>query len=105
MLHRNLWVDVGLVNGAMGTIAAKYYRSGGSLDPPVAVMVLLDQYSGPTFHDGTVPITRTWSAAEAACSCLQLPLKLAWAVTIHKLQGLTHDKVIVHVGKREFLLA
>ena len=32
MLTSNLWVEVGLVNGAMGTIEAICYRSGGSPD-------------------------------------------------------------------------
>lgn len=105
MLISNLWIDVGLVNGAIGTVAAICYCSGGPPDLPVAIMVHFDNYSGPTFHDGTVPITpirRTWSASGVQCSRLQIPLKLAWAVTIHKSQGLTLDKVVIDVGKREF---
>ena len=116
MLTSNLWVDVGLVNGAMGTIQAIFYgamgtiqaifyRAGGPLDLPIAVMVRFDSYSGPTFPDGTVPITplhRSWSSSGRQCSFLQLPLKLAWAVTIHKSQGLTLDEVVIDIGKREF---
>lgn len=85
MLTSNLWVEVGLVNGAMGTIEPICYQSGGPPDLLLAVMVRLDHYSGPTLHDGTVPITplpRTWSNSGVQCSSLQLPLKLAWAVTI-----------------------
>ena len=105
MLTNNLWIEVGLVNGAMGTIKAICYRSGGPPDLPLAVMVNFDHYTGPTLHDGTVPIApfrRTWSNSGIQCSRLQLPLKLAWAVTIHKSQGLTLDKVVIDVGKKEF---
>ena len=105
MLTSNLWVEVGLVNGAMGTIEAICYRSGGPPDLPLAAMVKFDHYSGPTLNDSTVPITplrRTWSNSGVQCSRLQLPLKLAWAVTIHKSQGLTLDKVVVDVGEKEF---
>ena len=80
MLTTNLWVQVGLVNGAMGTVKAICYRSGGPPDLPLAVMVKFDHYTGPTLHDGTVPIIpirRTWSNSGMQCSRLQLPLKLA----------------------------
>jgi len=105
MLTTNPWVEVGLVNGAMGTIESICYRNGGPPDLPLAVMVKFDHYTGPTLHNGTVPITplrRTWSNSGVQCSRLQLPLKLAWAVTIHKSQGLTLNKVVIDIGKKEF---
>ena len=39
---------------------------------------------------------------QCQCSRLQLLLRLARAVTIHKSQGLTIDKLVVDIGKREF---
>lgn len=106
MLSSNLWVEMGLVNGAMGTVQAICYHDGSTPpDLPVAVTVLFDSYSGPTLSDGTVPIApirHSWSTSAGYCSRLQLPLKLAWAVTIHKAQGLTLDKVTVDIGKKEF---
>ena len=106
MLSSNLWVEMGLVNGAMGSIQAIcYHESGAPPDLPVAVTVLFDNYTGPTLSDGTVPIApirHSWSTSGSQCSRLQLPLKLAWAVTIHKAQGLTLDKVTIDIGKREF---
>ena len=92
-----------LVNGAMGTVRAICYKDG--LAPPslpVAVTVLFDHYSGPTLSDGTVPITplrRSLSSSGSSCSRFQLPLKLAWAMTIHKSQGVTLDKAVIDVGK------
>ena len=106
MLTSNLWVQAGLVNGAVGTVAAICYKS--DQHPPclpVAVTVRFDSYAGPTLPDGSVPITplrRTWLSTDKQCSHLQLPLKLAWAVTIHKSQGMTLDKVVINVGKKEF---
>ena len=95
MLTANLWTETGLVIGAMGTIKTICYQNGKAPpDLPTSVTVKFDTYSGPTLEDGTVPITpirRTWTATGAQCSRLQLPLKLAWAVTIHKAQGLTEQ--------------
>ena len=66
-------------------------------------MVRFDNYTGPTLADQTVPIIRrTWSTSGSNCSRLQIPLKLAWAVTIHKSQGLTLDKIVIDIGRKEF---
>ena len=105
MLTTTLLVDGGLVNRAMGTVAAICYHTGGPPNLPIAVMVKFDSYSGPTLPNEAIPITplrRSWSASGAQCSRLQLPLKPAWAVTNHKSQGLTLDKVVIDIGKKEF---
>ena len=57
MLTANLWTEVGLANGAMGTVVAICYKSGQAPpNLPVSVMVRFDSYRGPTLPDGTVPI-------------------------------------------------
>jgi hypothetical protein len=40
--------------------------------------------------------------AEPTGSFTQYPLKLAWAVTIHKAQGKTFDRVVIDVGRGTF---
>ena len=105
MLISNLWVEAGLVNGSMGTVQAICYPTGCPPSLPTAVMVQFDSYSAPTLPDGTVPIVpirRTWSNCGKSCSRLQIPLKLAWAITIHKAQGLTLNKVVIDIGSKEF---
>ena len=40
MLISNLWVEVGLVNGAIGIVKAICYQNGGPCDLSLAVMVI-----------------------------------------------------------------
>ena len=45
------------------------------------------------------PVTRTWRSGQRELSRQQLPLRLAWAVTVHKSQGLTLDEAVIDIGE------
>lgn len=47
------------------------------------------------------PITVTSQTLDGVHERQQLPLKLAWAMTIHKSQGLTLPKAWIDIGKTE----
>src|SRR5205085_7101198 len=50
-----------------------------------------------------VPIKCTWeSKSRKSCSRLQIPLYLAWAITVHKSQELTLEKAKIDLGSKEF---
>ena len=110
MITRNLWTDAGLVNGAQGTIYKIVYKPDN--DPskglPDVIYVDVPQYIGPArFPDlpKVVPITpqtATWMDGKKFCSRTQYPLVPAYAITIHKSQGMTLELVILDVGDREF---
>ena len=54
------------MNGTMGMVVSICYCDGEALNIPIAIMLYLDPYQGPSLPDGTVPITpicRTWSAS------------------------------------------
>ena len=51
MLSSNLWTEIGLVNGSMGTVVDIMWQLGQ--DPttslPFAILIRFDEYSGPVF--------------------------------------------------------
>ena len=110
MLTVNVWTSQGLVNGAMGTIRDIVFADGsGPTSLPIAAMVEMDDYSGPAYTDPdghkVVPITPvrySWEGKSGSCFRLQLPLCLAWAVTVHKSQGLTLPKAVIDLENSEF---
>ncbi|XP_062618787.1 uncharacterized protein LOC134280394 [Saccostrea cucullata] len=108
MLTRNIDTEDGLVNGAFGTITA--------IDQPQennvrAVYVKFDNntigrkakskaVSDIPGSEGAVRITLFEdSLAGKNAVRRQFPLKLGWAATIHKVQGMTSNRVIVSLNR------
>ena len=99
MLTMNLWPGVGLCNGATGTVVDIIFQNNHQPpDLPIAVIVEFENYTGPVFSQSRpmcVPICSITISSQTEVGIherQQLPLKLAWAFTIHKSQGLTTSK-------------
>ena len=83
MLTANIWQEVGLCNGAAGSIKQFFYKEE-SCPPhlPIAVLVHFDKYSGPPFlldQPSCIPIpplTFEWESNGQQLSRQQLPLIL-----------------------------
>ena len=108
MLTMNLWSSVGLCNGATGTVVnIIFHNNHQPPDLPIAVMVEFENYRGPVFDENQpscipiCPVTVTSQTEIGIHERQQLPLRLAWALTIHKSQGLTLPKVCIDIGKSE----
>jgi ATP-dependent DNA helicase PIF1 len=110
MLTSYLWSEVGLVNGAPGEINSILYASSAALpNLPIAAIVRFEQYRGPSIfedrdRDRCVPIAPfsfEWEANGEHYSRTQLPLKLCYALTIHKAQRATLLCAVIDIGSRE----
>ena len=108
ILTMNLLASVGLCNGASGTVVdIIYHRDLQPPSLPIAVIVQFDDYKGPSLIDSKpycvpiCPITATLQLSDGFHERQQLPLKLAWSLTIHKSQGLTLSKAFINIGKSE----
>ena len=108
MLTANIWTEAGLVNGSMGIVHDIIFEQAPP-SLPAAVFIEFDAYKGPTIttSEGNkvvliVPIKRSWEGKNGPCSRIQVPICLAWAITVHKSQGLTLEKTKIDFGSKEF---
>ena len=112
MLTENLWIERGLVNGALGTIRDISWKTGADWrrDPPFALIVDFDRYEGPGLPNApgggdVVPIFRSrrdFYRGAASCTRTQFPVTPAYAITVHKAQGMTVDRAVLNLNNRDF---
>lgn len=95
------------VNGSMGTVMEMI----ADPDKPrvKGLMVMLDEGGLVDVWPNTWEMTKSYFdqatqsiQREVVGSFTQIPVRLAWAVTIHKSQGKTFDKVVVDLGRGAF---
>lgn len=117
MLTSNLLTPFGLVNGTIGIIHDIYWDDGA--DPfqtlPRVIIFKPDRYSGPDLSNhgdiwkGLVPInprTQSWDDSKGnSCSRTMFPLVLAYAITVHKAQGMTLYRVVLNIEEKDFAYA
>ena len=105
MLRKNLCVEKGLVDGTLGTVRDIVYEVGeGPPALPHTLLIEFDRYLGPFIRNRLFPLRPSksnWKERGVDCTRRQFAINVAYALTIHKAQGLTLDKAIVEVGAKE----
>ena len=108
LLTRNLWIEAGLTNGAVGTVKYIIYDKDLPPAPPKFVICHFEHYKGPSYlknEPKCVPILlheHGFYKQKVWCTRQMIPLKPGYAISIHSSQGATLDNVIVNLGNREF---
>ena len=107
MLTWNMCASKGLCNGSLGTVKAIIYKPGEKPPHlPKAVIVQFDHFTGESILPdcprcvAITPFSAEWIKNRQTHRREQIPLVLAWAITIHKSQGQTLNKIWITLGQR-----
>lgn len=106
MLLRNIDQKAGLVNGSQGVVVRfmKIRREFESFydtlecDDDDKVKLPVIAFDGRAGEQLILPVETTVEQGELWARRVQLPLKLAWALTIHKSQGLSMDAASISLA-------
>ena len=122
LLNRNLSLELGLVNGSYGYVVdligdgydstnAQNKKDERAHETKVqCILVHFPEYAGTEFIETSkgrgVPIFRITEPYEHKIGdkypiIERFPLVLAWSLTIHKVQGLTLNKIIITLGQEQ----
>ena len=74
---------------------------------PIAIIVQFDDYAGEELipnHPKCIPLVpfkaQTLYRGKMRWRC-QFPIRLSWAMTVHKSQGLTLEQAVIDIGKKD----
>ena len=98
MLRRNIDVSLGLVNGAIGTVCAVKY----SIDQLNVIDNIIVKFNDGNEHHLEKVNSKFQILDKAFVIRRQFPITSAYAITIHKSQGLSLHNVITDIGNSVF---